>query len=53
MLGLALCAIFAVAVVSLQSSVQHFIVRRAARKRADAIVFPPLRTIETADEVPF
>lgn len=53
MIGLALCAIFAVAVVSLQTSVQHFIVHQAARRRADAIVFPPLKTIDTSDEVPF
>lgn len=53
MIGLALCMIFGIAVWSLHTSLQNFIAHMQARRRAAAIVFPPLRTVETSDEVPF
>lgn len=52
MVGLALCMIFGIAVWSLHTSLQNFIAHMQAR-RAAVIVFPPLRTVETSDEVPF
>lgn len=53
MTGLTACILFLVALRSLLGSILHFTEHEAARRRAARIEFPPMRTVETADEIPF
>lgn len=45
--------ILAIALGSLVGSVRYVVRHERARRAAARFVFPPIRTIETRDEIPF